>query len=64
MLGQRLVEIERLELTAPVGGQTVLRLLAPKLIEVWISGVALQDSLDSLSPLKQQNCGRALPRES
>ena len=60
MLGQRLVEIERLEFTTPIGGQTVLRRLGPKLIEVWISGVeALQDALDQLSPLnrwKQSAC--------
>jgi hypothetical protein len=53
-LGQRLVEIERLEFPAPIGGQAVLRLLGPKLIEVWISRVkALEDSLDQLSPLNR-----------
>ena len=52
MLGQRFVEIERLELTPPIGRQTVLRLLGPKLIDAWVSGVeALQDALDQLSPL-------------
>src|SRR5271166_2855084 len=61
MFGQRLVEIECLELTTPIGGQTVLRLLGPKLIEVWISGVeALQDALDQLGPLNRRKQARLL----
>ena len=61
MFGQHLVEIERLELTTPIGVQTIRRLLGPKPIEAWIGGVkALHDALDELSPLNRGEQARLL----
>src|SRR6516225_7338707 len=61
MFRQCLIEIEHLELPTPIGGQTLLCLLRPKPIKVWIGGVeALQDTLDQLSPLNRGEQARLL----